>query len=168
MILSVEGSLVKNISCTQIIFFFLLFVGKDGHKISGGTDAAKTANPTSSPSKWPGVRLLLSLLATENRDNSTKLRILLSEACVAVYLSLLALAWSNSQPNQLYRLVVNSLRSGMWGKVFGGGLRSAVQQTGGNCSRTPLYRHPRDTEALLLRTVFHISLGKENPYIYFP
>ena len=111
--------------------------------------------------------MLLSLLATENRDNSTKLRILLSEACVAVYLSLLALALSNSQPNQLYRLVVNSLHSGMWGKVFGGGLRSAVQQTGGNYSRTPLYRHPRDTDALLLRTVFLISLGKESPYIYY-
>ena len=97
--------------------------------------------------------MLLSLLATENRDNSTKLRILLSEACVAVYLSLLALAWSNSQPNQLYRLVVNSLHSGMWGKVFGGGVRSAVQQTGGNYSGTPPYRHSRDTDVLLLRTV---------------
>lgn len=160
--------MVKNISCIQIFFFFfLLFVGKDGHKISGGTDAAKTANPTSSPSKWPGVRLLLSLLATENRDNSTKLRILLSEACVAVYLSLLALAWSNSQPNQLYRLVVNSLHSGMWGKVFGGGLRSAVQQTGGNYSRTPLYRHSRDhTDALFLRTVFLVPW--ESPtFIFF-
>ena len=132
--------MVKNVSCIQINFLFLFFVGKDGRKIGGGSDAAKTANPTSSPSKWPGVRLLLSLLATENRDNSTKLRILLSEACVAVYLSLLALAWSNSQPNQLYRLVVNSLHSGMWGKVFGGGLRSAVQQTGGQCVRPqPVY-----------------------------
>ena len=145
--------MVKNVSCIQINFLFLFFVGKDGRKIGGGSDAAKTANPTSSPSKWPGVRLLLSLLATENRDNSTKLRILLSEACVAVYLSLLALAWSNSQPNQLYRLVVNSLHSGMWGKVFGGGLRSAVQQTGGNYSRTPPYRRPCDTDTLLLRTV---------------
>lgn len=78
--------------------------------------------------------MLLSLLATENKDNSTKLRILLGEACVAVYLSLLALAWSNSQPNQLYRLVVNSLKAGMWGMVFGGGLRSALQQSGGGCS----------------------------------
>ena len=161
-----------KVLCWKYIYF-LLFVGKDGRKISGGTDAAKTANPTSSPSKWPGVRLLLSLLATENRDNSTKLRILLSEACVAVYLSLLALAWSNSQPNQLYRLVVNSLHSGMWGKVFGGGLRSAVQPTGGNCSRTPPYRYPRDTDALLLRTVFlvpwerkpfHIFSLKFNPF----
>lgn len=59
---------------------------------------------------------------------------MLGEACVAVYLSLLALAWSNSQPNQLYRLVVNSLKAGMWGMVFGGGLRSALQQSGGGCS----------------------------------
>lgn len=111
----------------------LIFLGKGG-KEGSASDSNKTANPASSPSKWPGVRFLLSLLATENKDNSTKLRILLGEACVAVYLSLLALAWSNSQPNQLYRLVVNSLKSGMWGMVFGGGLRSAVQQSAGGCS----------------------------------
>jgi len=110
----------------------LIFLGKGG-KDGNTTDANKTANPASSPSKWPGVRFLLSLLATENKDNSTKLRILLGEACVAVYLSLLALAWSNSQPNQLYRLVVNSLKAGMWGMVFGGGLRSVLQQSGGGC-----------------------------------
>ena len=109
------------------------FVGRGGSKIGGFTDSTKSAKPSSSPSKWPGVRLLLSLLATEHRDNSTKLRILLGEACVAVYLSLLALGWSNSQPNQLYRLVVNSLKSGMWGMVFGGGLRSAVRQSAGDC-----------------------------------
>lgn len=113
-----------------LIFIFLGKVSKDGST----SDPNKTTNPASSPSKWPGVRLLLSLLATENKDNSTKLRILLGEACVAVYLSLLALAWSNSQPNQLYRLVVNSLKAGMWGMVFGGGLRSALQQSGGRCN----------------------------------
>ena len=88
--------------------------------------------PTSVPSKWPGVRLLLSLLATENRDNSTRLRVILAEACVAVYLSLLSVAWSTCQPNQLYRLVCNSLKAGIWGKVFGGGVKVAVQtSTGG-------------------------------------
>ena len=107
------------------------FSGKGGRKVSGTADTHKTALPASPPSKWPGVRLLLSLLSTEHKDNSTKLRILLGEACVAVYLSLLALAWSNCQPKQLYRLVVNSLKSGMWGMVFGGGLRSAVQQSTG-------------------------------------
>lgn len=111
----------------------IYFEGKSS-KDGSSTDPNKTASPTSSPSKWPGVRLLLSLLATEHKDNSTKLRIMLGEACVAVYLSLLALAWSNSQPNQLYRLVVNSLKSGMWGMVFGGGLRSALRQSSGRCS----------------------------------
>ena len=75
------------------------------------------------PSRWPGVRLLLSILASEDRDNSTRLRVLLAEACVAVFLSLLALAWSNNQPNQLYRLVCNSLKGDMWGLVFGGGVK---------------------------------------------
>lgn len=107
-------------------FNMLFFTDKGGNKSCGTTTA-----PSSSPSKWPGVRLLLSLLATENKDNSTKLRILLGEACVAVYLSLLALAWSNSESKQLYRLVVNSLKAGMWGRVFGGGLRSAVQENTG-------------------------------------
>ncbi|KAJ7385421.1 DmX-like protein 1 [Desmophyllum pertusum] len=121
-----------------------LAVNRKGGKGGGSTDSNKTAKPTSAPSKWPGVRLLLSLLATEHRDNSSKLRILLGEACVAVYLSLLALAWSNSQPNQLYRLVVNSLKSGMWGMVFGGGLRSALRQSGG--SVTDAKKNPRSPD----------------------
>ena len=101
------------------------------HKGANNSDASTMATPSSSPSKWPGVRLLLSLLSTENKDNNTKLRILLGEACVAVYLSLLALAWSSLDPKQLYRLVVNSLKSSLWDKVFGGGLRTAVHQSTG-------------------------------------
>lgn len=116
---------------TNYFILVVIFVGKGGKDGNTSDPNKTTTNPASSPSKWPGVRLLLSLLATENKDNSTKLRIMLGEACVAVYLSLLALAWSNSQPNQLYRLVVNSLKAGMWGMVFGGGLRSALQQSGG-------------------------------------
>ena len=42
---------------------------------------------------------------------------------MAVYLSLLALAWSSNQPNQLYRLVSNPLKGDMWGLVFGGGVK---------------------------------------------
>lgn len=97
--------------------------------------------------------MLLSLLATEQKDNSTKLRILLAESCVAVYLSLLALAWSNSQPNQLYRLVVNSLKSGMWGLVFGGGLRTAVQQSAGGF-QTYMWRKQKN---LLDAIVLHLD-----------
>ena len=59
-----------------------------------------------------------------------KLRVLLAEACVAVYLSLLALGWSACNSSQLYRLIVNSLKSGMWGMVFGGGVKVAQHQQG--------------------------------------
>ncbi|EDO42278.1 predicted protein, partial [Nematostella vectensis] len=99
---------------------------KNKGKYPYSTSSPKTTTsnrPTSPPARWPGVKLLLSLLATENKDNSTRLRVLLAEACVAVYLSLLSVAWSTSQPNQMYRLVSNQLKPGLWGLVFGGGIK---------------------------------------------
>ncbi|KAK3717892.1 hypothetical protein QZH41_014895, partial [Actinostola sp. cb2023] len=102
---------------------------------SSSPSSSSSHLPTSPPAKWPGVRLLLSLLATENRDNSTRLRVILTEACVAVYLSLLSVAWSTCQPNQLFRLVTNSLKSGMWGRAFGGGVKVSMQTSSGGATQ---------------------------------
>ncbi|XP_048584043.1 dmX-like protein 2 isoform X2 [Nematostella vectensis] len=116
---------------------------KNKGKYPCSTSSPKTTTsnrPTSPPARWPGVKLLLSLLATENKDNSTRLRVLLAEACVAVYLSLLSVAWSTSQPNQMYRLVSNQLKPGLWGLVFGGGIK--VPQALSSEATTPTETKP--------------------------
>ena len=46
---------------------------------------------------------------------------LLCEICVAIYLSLLAIALRENDPNQLYYIIYNSLTAEMWGMAFGGG-----------------------------------------------
>ena len=54
-------------------------------------------------------------------------KVLLCETCVAVYLSLLAIAWCENDPNQLYHIICNNLTTDMWGVTFGGG-RKVKQQ----------------------------------------
>ena len=55
------------------------------------------------------------------------LQVLLSEICVATFLSLLATAWNESDPKQLYCIISNSLTVDMWGIVFGGGCKVIKQ-----------------------------------------
>ena len=44
-----------------------------------------------------------------------------------MYLSLLAIAWCENDPNQLYYIICNNLTTDMWGITFGGG-RKVKQQ----------------------------------------
>ena len=46
---------------------------------------------------------------------------------MAIYLSLLAIAWCENDPNQLYYIICNNLTADMWGITFGGG-RMVMEQ----------------------------------------
>ncbi|EDV26441.1 uncharacterized protein TRIADDRAFT_54433 [Trichoplax adhaerens] len=85
--------------------------------------------PYSQPSKWPGMQALRSLLSRDGAEESTALRVLLVECSVAVYLTLLASAWSEHLPNQLFRLIGNPLSDKMWLKVFGGSVKLTPKST---------------------------------------
>uniref|UniRef100_A0A8B9GNT3 Dmx like 2 n=1 Tax=Amazona collaria TaxID=241587 RepID=A0A8B9GNT3_9PSIT len=80
------------------------------------------ATPNSSPAQWPGVSSLINLLTSAQDEDQPKLNILLCEAVVAVYLSLLIHAFATNSCNELFRLAAHPLNNRMWAAVFGGGV----------------------------------------------
>lgn len=82
---------------------------------------------TSQPSKWPGVQSLRALLARERDENAPKLYILLMEAFVAVFMSLLTAGLATRDFNLLFRLVGVSLNAKSWSTIFGGGAKKVIR-----------------------------------------
>uniref|UniRef100_A0A8C3SKA2 Dmx like 2 n=1 Tax=Chelydra serpentina TaxID=8475 RepID=A0A8C3SKA2_CHESE len=85
------------------------------------------ATPNSTPAQWPGVSSLINLLNSAQDEDQPKLNILLCEAVVAVYLSLLIHALATNSCNELFRLAAHPLNSRMWAAVFGGGVKLVVK-----------------------------------------
>nr|XP_034493175.1 dmX-like protein 2 isoform X7 [Marmota flaviventris] len=85
------------------------------------------ATPNSSPAQWPGVSSLISLLSSAQDEDQPKLNVLLCEAVVAVYLSLLIHALATNSSNELFRLAAHPLNNRMWAAVFGGGVKLVVK-----------------------------------------
>uniref|UniRef100_A0A8C3YKV6 Dmx like 2 n=1 Tax=Catagonus wagneri TaxID=51154 RepID=A0A8C3YKV6_9CETA len=85
------------------------------------------ATPNSSPAQWPGVSSLINLLSSAQDEDQPKLNVLLCEAVVAVYLSLLIHALATNSSNELFRLAAHPLNNRMWAAVFGGGVKLVVK-----------------------------------------
>ncbi|XP_073159982.1 dmX-like protein 2 isoform X6 [Lepidochelys kempii] len=85
------------------------------------------ATPNSTPAQWPGVSSLINLLNSAQDEDQPKLNILLCEAVVAVYLSLLIHALATNSCNELFRLAAHPLNGRMWAAVFGGGVKLVVK-----------------------------------------
>ncbi|KAE8617761.1 hypothetical protein XENTR_v10009192 [Xenopus tropicalis] len=85
------------------------------------------ATPNSTPASWPGVSSLINLLTTAQDEDQPKLNILLCEAVVAVYVSLLTHALATDSCSQMFRLAAHPLNSRMWAAVFGGGVKLVVK-----------------------------------------
>lgn len=85
------------------------------------------ATPNSPPASWPGVSSLINLLTSAQDEDQPKLNIMLCEAVVAVYLSLLIHALSTDNSNELFRIAAHPLNSRMWAAVFGGGVKVVVK-----------------------------------------
>ncbi|KAK9393976.1 WD repeat-containing protein [Crotalus adamanteus] len=85
------------------------------------------ATPNSLPAQWPGVSSLINLLSSAQDEDQPKLNILLCEAVVAVYLSLLIHALATNASNELFRLAAHPLNNRMWAAVFGGGVKLVVK-----------------------------------------
>ncbi|RMB94386.1 hypothetical protein DUI87_29196 [Hirundo rustica rustica] len=77
--------------------------------------------------KRRGVSSLINLLSSAQDEDQPKLNILLCEAVVAVYLSLLIHALATNSCNELFRLAAHPLNSRMWAAVFGGGVKLLVK-----------------------------------------
>ncbi|KAM9311328.1 dmX-like protein 2 [Gastrophryne carolinensis] len=85
------------------------------------------ATPNSPPASWPGVSSLINLLNTAQDEDQPKLNILLCEAVVAVYVSLLIHALATDSSTELFRLAAHPLNGRMWAAVFGGGVKLVVK-----------------------------------------
>lgn len=74
-----------------------------------------------------GVSSLISLLTSAREEDQPKLSVLLCEAVVAVYLSLLIHGLGTHNSNELFRLAAHPLNNRMWAAVFGGGARVIIK-----------------------------------------
>ncbi|XP_050731976.1 dmX-like protein 2 isoform X2 [Eriocheir sinensis] len=101
-------------------------VGRDtrGGAATSEEEALVVCTP---PAKWPGVTSLLALLARERDEDTPKLSLLLCEAFVAVYLSLLVHGVAASDAYVLYRLVARPVTDRDWATLFGGGVKKQLK-----------------------------------------
>lgn len=74
-----------------------------------------------------GVSSLISLLASAREEDQPRLSVLLCEAVVAVYLSLLIHGLGTHSSNELFRLAAHPLNNRMWAAVFGGGAKVVIK-----------------------------------------
>lgn len=74
-----------------------------------------------------GVSSLISLLASAREEDQPRLSVLLCEAVVAVYLSLLIHGLGTHSSNELFRLAAHPLNNRMWAAVFGGGAKVIIK-----------------------------------------
>lgn len=107
--------LVFTIKCRGKTFAFSLFILPPTHLIPDFF------------SLCAGVSSLINLLSSAQDEDQPKLNILLCEAVVAVYLSLLIHALATNSCNELFRLAAHPLNSRMWAAVFGGGVKLLVK-----------------------------------------
>jgi hypothetical protein len=97
------------------------------HRRKSVTALIDRESPTTAPKDWPGIKIFTSLVK-DQENNSTKLKILLVEILIAVYMSLLIYALSTDDCNTLYRLLIRKwstpeLAVKLWYGVFGGGAK---------------------------------------------
>uniref|UniRef100_A0A672YKJ1 Dmx-like 2 n=1 Tax=Sphaeramia orbicularis TaxID=375764 RepID=A0A672YKJ1_9TELE len=83
--------------------------------------------PNSAPAQWPGVSSLISLLTSSREEDQPRLNVLLCEAVVSVYLSLLIHGMGTHNSNELFRLAAHPLNNRMWAAVFGGGAKLIIK-----------------------------------------
>ena len=88
-----------------------------------------TADITTDPSKWPGVTSLRALLDRDKDEETPSLNVLLCEAYVAIYMSLLSYALATCDPHILYRLLGQNPTQQYWSSIFGGGSKNTLHIT---------------------------------------
>nr|CAD7199839.1 unnamed protein product [Timema douglasi] len=82
---------------------------------------------TTHPAKWPGVTNLRALLAREKDEDTPRLNVLLCEAFVATYMSLMVYALTTCDSLILYRLAGQKFNNQTWAMLFGGGVKKLLK-----------------------------------------
>ena len=106
----------------------------------GDTSSTTTvADITTEPAKWPGVTSLRALLDRDKDEETPTLNVLLCEAYVAIYMSLLSYALATCDPLILYRLIGQKPNHHYWSSIFGGGSKTTLHVM---TSHTPISKSP--------------------------
>jgi len=83
-----------------------------------------------------GVTNLRALLAREKDEDTPRLSILLCEAFVATYMSLIVYALATCDSLILYRLAGQKFTNQTWAMLFGGGVKKLLKVAASNNSGT--------------------------------
>lgn len=88
---------------------------------------------STSPSKWPGVTNLRALLARERDEDTPRLNVLLCEAFIATYMSLLVSSMVTCDCHILYRLAGQKFTNFTWASLYGGGVKKLLRKATTQC-----------------------------------
>ncbi|XP_055376112.1 dmX-like protein 2 [Condylostylus longicornis] len=83
---------------------------------------------TTLPTNWPGVTNLRALLTREKDEDAPRLNILLLEAFLATYTSLLVYGLETCDSHILFRLAGQIFSKETWGRLFGGGAKIPLKK----------------------------------------
>lgn len=84
------------------------------------------------PPKWPGVTNLRALLAREKDEDTPRLNVLLCEAFVGTFMSLLVYSLSTCDCHILYRLSGQKFTNDTWATLYGGGVKKLLRKATSN------------------------------------
>nr|CAD7457415.1 unnamed protein product [Timema tahoe] len=102
---------------------------------------------TTHPAKWPGVTNLRALLAREKDEDTPRLNVLLCEAFVATYMSLMVYALTTCDSLILYRLAGQKFNNQTWAMLFGGGVKKLLKVAAASNSSNQSQSTSLDREA---------------------
>lgn len=131
---SFSVNLAKATETAQDTFMGSMFVAPNSSLMAGilrqrkrSSDSNNEERINTTPAKWPGVTSLQCLLLSAKDEDAPKLHVMLCEALVSVYLSLLMNGLAMFDPSFLYRLLSNKMSQATWGLLFGGGCRTVLR-----------------------------------------
>lgn len=105
-----------------------LMANAGGHQRRRKYSSDEPVTVSTSPSKWPGVTNLRALLAREKDEDTPRLNVLLCEAFMATFMSLLVYAFSTCDCHILYRLAGQKFTNGSWANLYGGGIKKLLRK----------------------------------------
>lgn len=105
-----------------------LMANAGGHQRRRKYSSDEPVTVSTSPSKWPGVTNLRALLARERDEDTPRLNVLLCEAFMATFMSLLIYALSTCDCHVLYRLAGQKFTNASWANLYGGGIKKLLRK----------------------------------------
>lgn len=105
-----------------------LMANAGGHRRRRKYSSDEPVTVSTLPSKWPGVTNLRALLAREKDEDTPRLNVLLCEAFMATFMSLLVYGLSTCDCHILYRLVGQKFTNTSWGNLYGGGVKKLLRK----------------------------------------